>query len=119
MMVRSYQHGYVEVSVLSKNVGVSEATIRRALRNLTDQGLLELSHGGARVVRGADYSFLSKSFRNIEAKRVIDQLAAQGVRDGDQIFLDSGTTCFEMTQYLLCPSEVLETPSDIDSGQGS
>jgi len=38
--------------------------------------------------------------RNIEAKRVIAQLAANLVQDGDQIFIGSGTTCFGMAAYL-------------------
>jgi DeoR/GlpR family transcriptional regulator of sugar metabolism len=38
--------------------------------------------------------------RNIEAKKTIAQLAGGLVQDGDQIFLDSGTTCFAMTAPL-------------------
>jgi DeoR family fructose operon transcriptional repressor len=100
ILVKAYQHGYVEVSTLSTELGVSEATVRRDLRNLAEEGLLELSHGGASVARGSDHSFLSRAVRNVDAKRVIGQLAADMVTDGDQIFLDSGTTCFEMTRFL-------------------
>ena len=38
--------------------------------------------------------------RNVEEKRVIAALATELINDGDQIFLDSGTTCFEMAKYL-------------------
>lgn len=100
ILKKAYQHGYVEVSTLSVELGVSEATVRRDLRNLADEGLLELSHGGASVARGSDHSFLSRSVRNVEPKRIIGQLAADMVGDGDQLFLDSGTTCYEMTRYL-------------------
>jgi DeoR family fructose operon transcriptional repressor len=100
ILVKAYQHGHVEVSTLSTELGVSEATVRRDLRNLADEGLLELNHGGASVARGSDHSFLSKAVRNVESKRIIGQLAADMVTDGDQIFLDSGTTCYEMTRYL-------------------
>ena len=36
----------------------------------------------------------------MEAKSVIGRLAAALAMDGDQIFLDSGTTCFQMLPYL-------------------
>jgi DeoR/GlpR family transcriptional regulator of sugar metabolism len=96
----AYQEGRVLVRDLAEQLGVSEATIRRDLHGLASEGLLELNHGGASVVRDSDYSFMSKSMRNIEAKKTIAQLAAGLVDDGDQIFLDSGTTCFAMTAPL-------------------
>ncbi len=88
------------VKDLSINMSVSEATVRRDLRVLADENQLELVYGGATVVRNSDYSFRSKGMRNIEAKRVVGQLAANLVNDNDQIFVDSGTTCFEMAAFL-------------------
>jgi DeoR/GlpR family transcriptional regulator of sugar metabolism len=96
----AYKHGRVWVKELSDVLNVSEATVRRDLQGIAAEGLLELNHGGACVVKHSDYSFISKSMRNVEAKRVIALLAAELVRDGDQIFLDSGTTCFAMTKFL-------------------
>lgn len=96
----TYQEGRVSVRTLAEQLNVSEATIRRDLHGLAAEGLLELTHGGASVVRNSDYSFLSKSMRHVEAKKAIAQLAAGLVEDGDQIFLDSGTTCFAMTAPL-------------------
>jgi len=57
-------------------------------------------HGGAVLGHGNDLSFRSKSMRNVEAKRIIGRLAAELVSDGDQILLDSGTTCFQMAPFL-------------------
>jgi len=95
-----YRHGHVEVGLLSHELGVSEATVRRDLRNMATEGLLDLTHGGASVSRTPDYSFLSKATHNMEAKGIIGRLAAEMVCDGEQIFLDSGTTCFQMTGPL-------------------
>jgi DeoR family fructose operon transcriptional repressor len=100
ILAQVYHHGHVEVGSLSHELGVSEATVRRDLRNLADEGLLDLNHGGASVSRTPDYSFLSKATRNLEAKRIVGRLAADLVSDGEQIFLDSGTTCFQMTGPL-------------------
>ena len=50
------------------------------LKVVTGAGeLLELNHGGASVTRGSDHSFLSKAVRNVDAKRIIGQLAADRV----------------------------------------
>ncbi|MBP8605710.1 MAG: DeoR/GlpR transcriptional regulator [Phycisphaerae bacterium] len=95
-----YQLGHVSVRRLAEELQVSEATVRRDLQGLAAEGLLELTHGGASVVRNSDYSFISKSMRNVEAKRTIAKMASQMIADGEQIFLDSGTTCFEMTPFL-------------------
>ena len=38
--------------------------------------------------------------RNIDAKRIIGRLAAEMVADNDLIFIDSGTTGFEMAPFL-------------------
>lgn len=88
------------VVALAAAVEASEATIRRDLKALADEGQIELVYGGAAIRRSSDYSFHSKQQRNIEAKRVIGKLAADLIRDGDQVFLDSGTTCFEMVPHL-------------------
>ena len=94
------EHGHVEVKALAQEMSVSEATIRRDLRSLADGGQVELVYGGATLPRATDFSFRSKAMRNIEAKRVIGRLAAGLVQDNEQIFLDSGTTCFEMCHHL-------------------
>lgn len=100
IMAQIYRNEHVSVKQLAEALGVSEATVRRDLHGMAAEGLLELSHGGATLVRNSDYSFLSKSLRNTEAKKTIARLAADLAQDGDQIFLDSGTTCFNMAAHL-------------------
>lgn len=96
--LRAQRH--VSARDLAQEMAVSEATVRRDLRAMADAGELELVYGGATLRRTSDFSFHSKSQRHIEAKRAIGQLAADLVADEEQIFMDSGTTCFEMTPYL-------------------
>jgi len=100
ILSQAYQSGHVSVRQVAERLDVSEATIRRDLHELAAEGLLELTHGGATVTRTSDYSFLSKSTRNLEAKKVIAEIAADIICDGDQIFLDSGTTCFVTAPVL-------------------
>ncbi len=92
--------GQVEVKRLAQKFGVSDATVRRDLRVLSDEGQIELSYGGATLPRPSDFSFLSKAVRNVEAKRVIGRLAADLIAENEQICVDSGTTCFELCRHL-------------------
>lgn len=90
---------HVTVKELADNMSVSEATVRRDLRTLADSQKLSLVHGGATLSR-QDFSFIAKHERNLTAKRIIGCLAASLVSDGQQLFLDSGTTAFEMVPFL-------------------
>lgn len=96
LMVRRH----VSARDLAMQMSVSEATVRRDLRALAELGKLKLVHGGATLARDGDSSFLIREAKNIEAKRTIGRLAAGLVQDGDQIYLDSGTTCFAMAAFL-------------------
>ena len=97
---RIYQSGHIVIKEFAREMGISEATVRRDLKVLAEAQEIELIYGGATVRRGSDLSFRSKSGRNAEAKHVVGELAAGLVQDGDQIFIDSGTTTFAMTGFL-------------------
>jgi len=90
----------VTVKELAASMEVSGATVRRDLKALADEEELLLVHGGAALPRQMDFSFRAKQLRAVEEKRTIGRLAAALVLDGGQVFLDSGTTCFEMVPYL-------------------
>jgi len=92
--------GHVSAKQLAVALSVSEDTIRRDLRVLAQANPIELVYGGASLPRSRDFSFRSKAERFVEEKRIIGQLAAEFVSDGDMILLDSGTTTFAMTAYL-------------------
>jgi DeoR/GlpR family transcriptional regulator of sugar metabolism len=100
ILARLLAQGHVAVKDLAEEMDSSASTVRRDLRALADEGRLELVHGGAVLARSKDFSFDSKSERNVPAKRAIGKRAAGLVADGDQILIDSGTTCFEMVPFL-------------------
>src|SRR5512146_2562918 len=85
---------HVTARDLALEMNVSEATVRRDFKALAGSGQVDLVYGGATVARNDDYSFGSKSRRNLEAKRAIAELVAEVIPDGEQLLLDSGTTCF-------------------------
>ena len=95
-----YRNGHVLVKDLAVELRISEATVRRDLKTMADAQELELIYGGATLKRHADFSFRSKNISNVEAKRRIGELAVNLIHDGDQIFLDSGTTTFQMAGLL-------------------
>lgn len=93
--------GHVGVRDLADGMSVSEATIRRDLRRLADSKLADLVYGGATIPRDNDHSIQYRTARQAEAKRVIGKLAAELVTDGEMLYVDSGTTCYEMKAHLL------------------
>lgn len=100
ILERIYKAGHVLVKDLAEALSISEATVRRDLKTMADQQEVELIYGGATLKRQADISFRSKNILNVEAKRRVGELAVTLIQDGDQIFLDSGTTTFQMAGLL-------------------
>lgn len=96
-----YARGHVAIRDLALEMEVSEATVRRDLRSLADEKRIDLVYGGATVPSSRAVSIEDKALRNMEGKRTIGNLAAALVNDGDMVFIDSGTTAFEMRHRLL------------------
>lgn len=88
-------NGYMTVEELAEQVYVSVPTIRRDLSALDREGSVKRVHGGAsHVSREAfEWPFDMRQRVYLSEKRTIGRLAAKLVKDGDHIFLDSGSTC--------------------------
>lgn len=88
------------VAELAEMLDVSKATIRRDLRDLEDEGLVERSHGGALPVRtvASEQSYSQRGVQNLEAKRAIAARARQEFQDEQVVFFDSGTTTMEVAK---------------------
>jgi DeoR family transcriptional regulator, fructose operon transcriptional repressor len=100
ILAEVYAKGRVSVKGIAARRDVSEATARRDLQALVATGQLEHVHGGAAAPRVSDFSFQSKSYRNMEAKTTIGRLAAELVSEGDQVFMDSGTTTLQLAMHV-------------------
>ncbi|HLE53565.1 MAG TPA: DeoR/GlpR family DNA-binding transcription regulator [Anaerolineales bacterium] len=96
------QKGRVMVAELSLLFEVSEATIRRDLEDLDGQGWIQRTHGGAvRVERATkEPPMLLRTTEQLAEKQRIGQAAAGLVKDGETIFLGSGTTVLEIARHL-------------------
>src|SRR5690554_8038930 len=97
------QHSSVTVAELCQSLQVSEMTIRRDLRMLSDEGLLQRVHGGAIAKRSRSYEppYILRSTANVEAKLSIGREAARLVNEGDSVGLDVGTTTLELARSLV------------------
>jgi len=97
------QHNSVSVTELCARLGVSEMTIRRDLRILSNGGLLQRVHGGALARRSRSYEppYLLRASANMEAKVAISREAAKLIEEGDSIGLDVGTTTLEIARSIV------------------
>jgi DeoR family fructose operon transcriptional repressor len=93
--------GSIRIADLVEAFDVSDETIRRDLAMLEEQGLLTRTHGGAiaeGVRRETTFQRRAREFPN--EKDAIARAAAELVRDGSTIILDSGTTMRHFATHL-------------------
>lgn len=95
-------NGRVRVSSIAQTFGVTEVTARRDLAWLEKNGLLTKTYGGAVLTELPEMtmSVRFRQARNIAAKKVIGRLAADLIEDDDVIYLEAGSTCYEIIPYL-------------------
>ncbi|WP_435093876.1 DeoR/GlpR family DNA-binding transcription regulator [Clavibacter michiganensis] len=87
------------VAELAEAAGTSDATIRRDLARLDEQGALRRTHGGAVLVE-VDAPFAEVEQVNREAKERIARAAAAQIQDGQSVVLDIGTTTLHLAEQL-------------------
>src|SRR5215470_4861394 len=92
--------GRVVAKALSQELGLSEDTIRRDLRELAGAGLLQRVHGGALPSSPAMADFVARRSVATSGKRAIGRAAAGMVQPGQVVFLDGGTTAVQVARHL-------------------
>ena len=97
------QYGSVTVSELSEHFGISEVSVRKLLISLEQDSLLQRTWGGAvRTARTtAELPYQVRESKYLQEKMAIARAAYDMINDGDSVYLDSGTTTFELAK-LLC-----------------
>ena len=86
---------------LASILAVSDETVRRELRLLEADGLIERIHGGARLAKSVEEGpFEARLHRNAAAKQRIAATVAQVVEDGESLYLDASSTAFHIAQAL-------------------
>lgn len=93
--------GNGNVRSLSERLGVSEATIRRDLALLSEQGKTTRTYGGAVSAPGRfELSLNEKETLHQDRKEAIARRALTHVGDGDTLILDAGTTVGRFATHL-------------------
>src|SRR5271165_7041713 len=93
-------NGQVIAKDVSKSMGVSEDTIRRDLRELAQEGLLQRVHGGALPASPAVADFAGRESITPDGKVAIGRAAAGMIRAGQVVILDGGTTARQVARHI-------------------
>jgi DeoR/GlpR family transcriptional regulator of sugar metabolism len=99
--------GEIVAKSLSIELGLSEDTIRRDLRELARAGQLQRVHGGALPSSPAVADFAGREQLASQSKVAIGRAAAAMVKPGQVVILDGGTTTRELARQF--PAELRAT----------
>ncbi len=99
--------GKIVAKAVADLLAVSEDTIRRDLRELAGEGLLQRVHGGALPASPALADFAARQHIATDDKSAIGRAAAQLIRPGQVVFIDGGTTSAQLVRHL--PPELVAT----------
>lgn len=100
ILERLRQSGQIVAKALSEELGISEDTVRRDLRELAAAGLLQRVHGGALPASAATGNLQVREQLAPEEKRALGRAGAALVQPGQVVILDGGTTSLQVVQHL-------------------
>ena len=109
-MLREERHRYilnrltqehrVYLTRISKELGLSNDTIRRDLEELDRVGLLKKVHGGGIPISGMPLEAIHRSESNVDEKTHLASKAVMLFKPGDLILIDGGTTNLALARQL-------------------
>ncbi len=92
-------YGEVKLVELKETFDVTEMTLRRDLEKLEQLGFVKRTFGGA-ILISKDITLSERTHVWIDEKVRIGLLAVQFIKPGDSIFLDGGSTTFQVAKCL-------------------
>jgi DeoR/GlpR family transcriptional regulator of sugar metabolism len=95
--------GEVEISTLCRIFNVAEMTIRRDLNQLAKENNIIRTHGGALLVQEdqiTEPSYERRITDSGESKTQIAATAIELIKNGERIFLDSGSTTYHIAKKI-------------------
>ncbi|MBB6454585.1 DeoR family fructose operon transcriptional repressor [Salirhabdus euzebyi] len=92
----------VLISDLSEQFNVSEMTLRRDLEALAQKGVIKRIRGGAVKVNQGSFElpFEIRYDKNHDVKDRISEIAANMIKDGETVVIDTGTTALAVAEKL-------------------
>ena len=102
------KNGFVKITDIAQELGVTTVTIRKDIKILADKGLLYKVHGSARAVNPhvSDTKFNIKNSTNMENKNKIAAKVAELVECNDSLIISSGSTAYTVASHLLKDSSL-------------
>ena len=100
LLTRLATEGKVLAKDVAAELGVSEDSIRRDLRDLAAAGLCQRVYGGALPVSPAVADYASRTAIAVDGKDRVAAVAAGLVRPGSTVILDGGTTALAVAKAL-------------------
>lgn len=92
----------LKISELTEELKVSVDTLRRDLNLLTKQGKIEKIYGGVKLVetKFGESTIDERLVSHLDEKEGIAQKCSELIYDGDCIFIDSGSTTYQIAKYI-------------------
>jgi DeoR/GlpR family transcriptional regulator of sugar metabolism len=100
LLDRLAKDGRIIAKDVSAEFALSEDTIRRDLRELAGEGLLQRVHGGALPASPTVANLDQRRGMASEEKRRLGRKAASLISRGQRVFIDGGTTHLELVRSL-------------------
>lgn len=100
ILSRLATHGQIVAGELALELGTSEDTIRRDLRELAQQGKLQRVHGGALPASAATGDLRVRQQVSTDEKQALGRFGAQLIKPGQVVMLDGGTTAIQVARQL-------------------
>jgi len=98
------EHRYADLHTLAARFSISLSTVRRALDELEEKGILRRHHGGASLIEtdevAKEYDFIARDERMAAEKFAIASLIADRVQPGMTVILDGGTSTYAVARLL-------------------
>lgn len=106
------EQGSVQVEELAERLKVSPMTIRRDLVKLQEDDRIERCHGGAVAKQEVDYADKRISHKN--EKKKIARACASYIKEGNTVFLDAGTTTYEIANLIKEIPDIMVVTNDLE-----
>lgn len=109
------ENRYADLHTLSERFAISVSTVRRALNDLEQRGVVRRHHGGASLVEedvaSGGYDFITQDVREAQEKEAIGRAIAERIDNGMTVILDGGTTTYAVARMLLAKRLIIVTNS--------
>jgi DeoR family transcriptional regulator, fructose operon transcriptional repressor len=92
----------LKMTELTEELDISVDTLRRDINILAKQGKVEKIYGGIKLIESklGESSIDERMVNHLEEKESIAQICSEMINDGDCIYIDSGSTTFQIAKYI-------------------